>query len=377
MRVLLIWNGPATRSDRSVLARREPAFLRELGALGVTVGIALCADGGGFADDLRAAGLDVVVLPPSLPPSGKALRHLPQAVLHLRRLIATWKPDLIEATEPMPAIAAGLAARRRGKTVLIYRRQHNRVRLRARIASRLAALLADKTIVSCEAMRQMASSQDGSSPDRIEIAATGIVALPPPADSEISSLRQTLGLTDSARVIVVICQLRHQKGVDVLIRSLEHLDDIADLHLIVAGNGPEALRLRRLAAGSSIPVHFLGHWDDVAGLLRLADVIAIPSRFESFGRLTLEAMAAGCAIVATRAGGLAEAIVDRQTGLLVACEDEQALAGAIRTLLADPALARQYGDAARARVESSYTIAHMAWSRRAAWERSLAAAGAR
>jgi glycogen(starch) synthase len=163
----------------------------------------------------------------------------------------------------------------------------------------------------------------------------------------------------------------------VLIRSLAHLAPLREIHLVIAGTGPEEQELRKLAAKAPVPVHFLGHRDDIRLLLEAADVVALASRRESFGRLTLEAMAAGRPMVATRAGGLAEAIVDGETGLLVPADDEHALAAAISAMLSDTAIARRYGAAARARFLARYTMAHMAAARIRAWERSLGAAGVR
>ena len=152
---------------------------------------------------------------------------------------------------------------------------------------------------------------------------------------------------------------------------------VGEIHLVIAGTGPEERILRRLAAGSPVPVHFLGHRDDVDCWLALADVVAMPSRRETFGRVTLETMAAGKPLVASRVGGLAEAVVDHVTGRLVAPDDPQALAEALGALLADPAGVRRMGAAARARYEAHYTIDHMATSWRQAWERALAGTGDR
>jgi glycosyltransferase involved in cell wall biosynthesis len=298
--------------------------------------------------------------------------------MRLRKLMATVDPDVVEALEPMPAIAAGLACfRRPSPPVVIYRRQHAGGRRRLLWASRLATRLTDRTIVSCQAMQQRAAIDDRCDVARIEIANPGTVDLGPVAAGEVDAARQALGIDRSARVIAAVSRFRHEKGLDLLIRSLTYLGAAGDVHLVLAGTGPEEAALRRLAALSPIPVHFLGHQNNLPLWLHVADVIVIPSRRESFGRVTLEAMAAGKPIVATRAGGLAEAVVDGKTGTLVPPDDERALASALREMLTDPALARRRGEAGRQRFLSRYTIAHMATARIQAWQRSLAAAGAR
>jgi glycosyltransferase involved in cell wall biosynthesis len=372
MKVLLVWKGAANEEERSVLARREVAFLRELAAQEVRVFVALCGDDADIAADLRDAHAAVHVVPVALPPAAAAVPRLPLAAMHLRRLIAEVRPDVVESTEVMPAIAAGLAALGRNHTrAVIYRRQHGGGQGGVRLASRLAARLADRTIVSSELMRSIACVEDGSRPDQIDVATTGTVEPVAVDDREVLAARRSLGISDSAVLIGVVSRLRYEKGIDILIRSLDAIG-VGGVQVVILGSGPEEMPLRALAASARVPVHFLGHRDDVALWLQAADVIAIPSRRESFGRVTLEAMAVGKPIVAARVGGLAEAITDGETGLLIPPENEGALALALRTIITDRTLAARLGAAARERCRSRYTIPRMTASRRAAWERTLA-----
>jgi glycosyltransferase involved in cell wall biosynthesis len=359
MKVLLVWNGPANEAERSILARREVPLLRELRAQGVDVHVALFGDAG------LAADLDATVIPVPLPPSPNALLRIPIAALRLRRLIKRIGPDLIEATEPMPAIAAALAA---GRTHVIYRRQHGGGRKRLHFASRLAAKLANRTLVSCEAMRRLSALDDHTSLDRIDIATPGTAEPPHISDSELALARAELGIPEDANVVAAISRFRHEKGLDTLIRAARRLDNT---HLLIAGSGPEEAALRALAAGSPT-IHFIGHRDDVALWMQIADAVAIPSRRESFGRVVLEAMANGRPVVATRAGGLPEVVEDGVTGLLIPIDDEAALAAALQRIVSDDAFARRLGDASRERYRLRYTITHMAAARRAAWGRALA-----
>jgi glycosyltransferase involved in cell wall biosynthesis len=371
MNVLLVWNGPENADERAVLARREVELIRQLANENVLTSVVLCGDRGGFAGDLTAAGASVHVLPVALPPGAATLPRVLIAANHLRKLLGRLEPDVVEATEPMPAIAAGIAARAADHVrAVIYRRQHGGGRMRLRFASRLAAHLAQRTIVSCEAMRALATEDDACRADRIDVATTGAVE-PPAVDAErVAEARHSLGIGSSANVISAVSRLRHEKGLDVLIRSLDRIG-VDDLHLVVAGSGPEESGLRDLARRSRVPVHFLGHQNDVAVWLHAGDVVAIPSRRQSVGRLTLEAMACGRPIVATGVGGLPEAIADGESGLLVPPENEMALADALRRILRDRSLADRVGRAAQERWRSGYTMARMAASRRAAWERAL------
>lgn len=378
MKVLLASNGPATVAERTVIARRQVAFLQELDALGVRTTTVLFGDRAGLADDFARAKTDVRVIPVPLDPSAASLPRLPFAALRLREAIAEVRPDVVEASEPMVAIAAGLSVLGwRGKPAVIYRREHGGGRFRIVLAGRLAARLTDRMIVSSSPLRAVAVRTDGADPDLVDVATTGTVEPRVVDAEEIRTARRSLGISDSARVVAVVARLRREKGIDVVIRAVDRLAGVDDLHLIIAGSGPREAELRELSGRSGVPVHFLGNRDDVAVWYALADVVAIPSRLESFGRVTLEAMAAGRPIVASRVGGLQEAFTDGVNALLVPPEDEAALAAALRTLLCDGELARRLAEAARERFRSRYTMKHMAISRRDAWVRAAAARGVR
>jgi glycosyltransferase involved in cell wall biosynthesis len=377
MKVVLVWNGPADAAERDPLSRRQVPLLARLATQGISATVILLGDGGGLRSDLEDAGIPVEVLPTPLAPRPAAVAHLPAAVLRLGSLFRQHDPDVLEGDEPLPAIAVGLAARRRRRGVVVYRRHHQGGRARLMVASRLAARLADRTIVSCEAMRRRAADDDRTSLERIDIASSGTVDLELPAPADVAVARAALGIPAAAQVIGVVSRLRWEKGLDILIDALDLVSGVGEVHAVVIGVGPEEARLRQLAARSRVAVHFLGHQHDVARWLAVADVIAMPSRRESFGRVTLEAMAAGRPLVASRVGGLAEAVVDQETGLLVPPENAQALAAALGTILGDRTIARRMGDRARRRYEAHYTLDHMATAWRDQWERAVANGGVR
>lgn len=377
MRVLLAWHGARTARDRIIFARRQVPLLRHLVSQGVRPTVALLGDAGGMRADLREAGIDVEVLP-ALPPPPSALPGLPAAVARLHALIRRLQPDIVEGDEAMPGLAVGLAGglaallRRRRDTVLVYRPHFLGARLRMLLPSRIAAHLADRIIVSNEPLRRYVAAREGRPLECIEVSTSGTEEPPPVTRAEIAAARRALGIGEEDSVIVAIAYLRRQKGIDVLLRALDTLGPMRDTHLVIAGSGPDEPSLRRLAAAAPLPVHFLGHRDDVHLLIAMSDVMAIPSRDEAFGRVTLETMAGGRPVVATRVGGLVAAVVDGETGLLVPPDDPAAFGAALRTLLIDRDAARRMGERNRARYEEQFTIAHMATAWRCAWERVLA-----
>jgi glycosyltransferase involved in cell wall biosynthesis len=148
------------------------------------------------------------------------------------------------------------------------------------------------------------------------------------------ALRRTLTGNDRTPLVLTAARLHEQKGIDVLI---EAVPGVPDARFAIAGDGPERRRLEKLAADLGVEerVKFLGSRSDVPALLRASDLFVLPSRYEGFPLVLLEAMAAEVAVVATRIAGVDELVVDGQNGALVEPGDSTALGLAIARLLAD------------------------------------------
>jgi glycosyltransferase involved in cell wall biosynthesis len=149
--------------------------------------------------------------------------------------------------------------------------------------------------------------------------------------------------------IVAIGRLAFPKDFVTLLAALARVD--SDHRVSLVGDGPGAAEVAAAveARGLSDRVELLGAQRNVTELLARSDVFVLSSRSEGFPVSILEAMAAGLPVVATDVGGIAEAVVDGETGILVPAADPRALAGAIERLLADVELRRHLGAAGRAR----------------------------
>jgi glycosyltransferase involved in cell wall biosynthesis len=172
-------------------------------------------------------------------------------------------------------------------------------------------------------------------------------------------------------VLLCVCRLEPQKGVDVAIRALR---EIPGAQLVVLGEGPQRGELEQLARELDLPVYLPGRVPDVAAWLRRADLLVHPVRWEGFGLALLEAMLASLPIVATKVSSIPEIVVDGETGLLVPPDDPGALAAAVNRVLADPS---DYGERGRARARNDFSIAKMADRTLAVYETALNRTGPR
>jgi glycosyltransferase involved in cell wall biosynthesis len=176
-----------------------------------------------------------------------------------------------------------------------------------------------------------------------------------PDETARAEVRGRLGAGDRF-VALLVGQLIPGKGVDVAVRALGRLP--GSVVLWVAGEGPEADRLRALAEGLGLGdrVRFLGMCRDVTPLMQAADCLACPSVWhEAAGLVNIEALACGLPVVASAIGGIPEIVDDGRTGFLVPAGDGDALAGAIRRLLDDPEARAAMGRAARATALERYS----------------------
>jgi glycosyltransferase involved in cell wall biosynthesis len=106
-------------------------------------------------------------------------------------------------------------------------------------------------------------------------------------------------------------------------------------------------------------VQLPGFRDDLPALLPCLNLLVHPATMEGLGIILLQASASGLPVVASAAGGIPEAVVHQETGLLVPPGDPRALASAVSSLLADPARAHSMGQAGRRRIKSAFSVDRM------------------
>lgn len=196
--------------------------------------------------------------------------------------------------------------------------------------------------------------------DRIEMINPGVDIQRFRPGLPFQDLRDSLGLATGARLLLSVGRLSRRKGFDTVIRCLPDLvAEGSDVHLAIIGIGEDRSYLEALASecGVSKRVHLLGHvaaedlprWYNACELFVLANR-EVAGDTEGFGMVFIEAAACGKAAVAGLAGGTGSAVLDGVTGVRIDGEDRNALANAIRGLLADDARRTALGEAGYERV---------------------------
>ncbi|MCP2167040.1 glycosyltransferase family 4 protein [Goodfellowiella coeruleoviolacea] len=222
---------------------------------------------------------------------------------------------------------------------------------------------ADQLITCSAAMRAEVAHLFEVSAERIAVLHNGIEPRRwRVRQADVAEARQRHS-PDGRPLLLFFGRLEWEKGVQDLIAGLARVRrSHPGTRLVVAGTGSHAAWLADQARKHRVrrAVDFVGHLSDrhLTAVLAAADAVVLPSRYEPFGIVALEAAAAGTPLVASTAGGLGEVVVDGHTGLSFAPGDVTGLAAAVRAVLDDPA-----GAARRARAAKSRLAVDFDWSR--------------
>jgi glycosyltransferase involved in cell wall biosynthesis len=340
-------------------------------------------DGGVFrhvsdlAQGLPAHGFEVALAAPPLsgPPPTAPVIALPlvrapspvedaRAVAGLARAVQALRPDIVHAHSSKAGAVARLARLLAPRTPVVYTPHgyahagyfESRAQRRLyRSAERALTPLASRIVCVCEAERRLALDLGAGA--RAQVVYNGIG---PPQDTPVHP--EVATMREHGPVIATVTLLRPGKGIETLLDALPAVLSVhPGVQLAIAGTGVdrEALERRAGALGVATAVRFLGFVPETAAVLRGTDVFVSSSWAESFPYVVLDAMALALPIVATRVGGVAEAVRDGESGVLVAPRDVDALARALARLLSDPVRAAEIGSAARSRVTTHFTRERM------------------
>jgi glycosyltransferase involved in cell wall biosynthesis len=289
----------------------------------------------------------------------RLLRDL-RAIVRLRRLLGTSGADAVHAhglrAGALTAIAVASARTRRprrpgalivtvhnappsgGVTGAIYRVLE---RIVARNADAVLCVSADLE----ERMRALGARRVGHAV--VPAPRVSVTAAPGDASAEArAAIRAELGAGPDQPVLLAVGRLAPQKGFGLLLDAAACWRDAhPEPLLVIVGEGPLEAQLRGRAAALGLAVRFAGQRQDVPALLAAADVFVLPSAWEGQALILQEALRAGVPIVATRVGGNPE-LAGEDAAVLVPPGDAAQFAGAVRSVLGDPALAARLRKAA-------------------------------
>jgi len=289
----------------------------------------------------------------------------PTLAYRLARTLLSLRPDIVH-THLVHADVYGVLA----PGTRIVSTKHNPDPFRAgafRFAEQALTWRAARVIAISEAVRRFCVDEVGLPAQKVEVVHYGLDELPSPwAENPPLELGRPL--------LLAVCRLEAQKGLDTAVRALV---DVPGATLLVLGEGSERPALERLASSLSVRDRLVlpGRVGDVAALYRQADLVVHPARWEGFGLAMLEAMLAGKAVVAARAGSAPELVDNGRTGVLVPVDDHRALAEAIMSLLDDPARAEAMGRAGLERAQTEFSVARMAERTTAVYDTVLRQSG--
>jgi glycosyltransferase involved in cell wall biosynthesis len=320
-------------------------FARHADRERVSLSFIALGGGGRVADEIASYGWPVTVL--------DRLHGLrPSTVFRLANLFRAQQIDIVHTHNSKPLLYAGSAARLAKVGGVIHtchgRRQH--ATKRQNVAFRLACRFADRMVCVSQDIACLCEDQ--------HISAAKTCTIPNGIDL------QRFGFSGprAGGPAVYVGRLSPEKDVPSLLRAIAFVVAQAPaFRLQIAGDGPCRAELISLARSLGVAenVEFLGEIKDIPTLLRQASLLVLPSLTEGMPLTILEAMACGLPVIATRVGGIPEAVADGATGLLVSPGELQHLADALLRIHHKPDLGRQMGQAGRLRAENQFDVRRM------------------
>jgi glycosyltransferase involved in cell wall biosynthesis len=346
----LVCHLPAERFDISVICsvERDPDYARDIRLM-------------------RERGASVTVVP--------MVRHISPlrdlvAFFRIWRIIRRGGYDIVHAHSSKAGFLGRLAAAAAGVPVILYTPhtfafQMGAGRLRKAVylfLERLAARVTDRFICVSGSEREAAVAAGVAEAGRFVVIENGLPAEAFEAEGDRRALRRGLGLEAEAPVVGMAGRFEPQKGHGDLVRAAARVvKRVPGVRFVLLGEGSLEAGVRRAIAEHGLEEAFLlpGLVETAREYYAVFDVVVLPSLWESLPYSLLEAMAAGKAVVATRVGGMAEAIEDGVSGRLVPPAAPAALASALVGLLESPAERQALGAAARERARSRFRLESM------------------
>jgi glycosyltransferase involved in cell wall biosynthesis len=333
----------------------------------LSVGFLSDRNGSPAADRLRRSGVDPIHVRVT------GLIH-PRDLGAVRRHLSDLRPDVLHTHLGYSDFLGGIAARSLGipavSTVHVMGWDRGELRNHAKVAliSHVRRRYMKRVVAVSEPARQWLLDNRWARHDQLVTVRNGAVAIARPGTG--IRIRAELGFGREHLVVGMLSVLRPEKGHDLAARAVALLRErFPSLRLIVVGDGPSRTEVARALAPLGDAAAMTGHREDVMEVLDAFDVLLHPSRIDAFPTSLLQAMAAGVPVVASRIGGIPEAVLPGETGLLVdSPPTPDDVATALASLLADPVIRRGMGQRAREHFQNEFTAERWAGRMRELYE---------
>ena len=285
----------------------------------------------------------------------------PQVFPQLREVIAAAKPDILETRNVKSHFLVRMLGLEKRYPWVAWNHGYTKTSMLDRAYTQLdrwSLRGAYRIVTVCQPFADKIVEL-GVSRNRITILHNAVKPFFPPPASEVERVRGELGIRDEA-VILSVGRLSSEKGHADLLRAskiLSGMNGVSPSRIVIVGDGPERGALTRLATELGVEklVSFAGFQRDPKPYYALANIVAVPSHSEGSPNVVLEAMAAGLPMVACRVGGVPEILEEGVTGLMVASQEPEQMAQALRRLLTDAELRSRLGAAAKTQAAAAHT----------------------
>ena len=296
----------------------------------------------------------------------------------IRRALREIKPDIVH-THLIHADVYGLLAAKLAGIRSVISSRHNDDQFRFHpILRRISPMIwrmTDGGIAISAAIKHFMLEVEDAPRHKISIVNYGLEHEWIP-DEDLRAARDSLcvelHLESDALLLGMVCRIVEQKGIPYALQAFQRVSDcFPAANLVIAGDGDLRPQLEALAQelGIDAKVHWLGWRGDAVDLIAAFDVLLLPSLWEGFGLVLLEAMSRRVPVIASRVSAIPEVVVHGETGILVEAREVDELATAMTRLLEDRALRQHMGLLGAARLEEHFSVGRMVSGTVAAYEK--------
>jgi len=274
---------------------------------------------------------------------------------YLRRL----KPTIIHSFLFMANILARLAGYLTGVPIIISSiRVMGGGKRYFHYLERMTSFMVDHYITVSKNVKKYIVDKSKISVNKISVIYNG-VKVRDRNSLKLQNVKLPFDIKPEDKILITVGRLHKQKGHYYLIHAILKVGkEVSNIKLLIIGEGEEENNLKNLTESLDLTdkVIFMGVRFDVESIISTAKLFVLPSLWEGMPNVLLEAMAAEKPVVATEVGGVAELVINGETGLLVPSRDSGALASAIIDLLQNDLKAKRMGRNGRIRVEKKFNI---------------------